>query len=109
MCRCGEWVRRLQSPTSAVFGWRLAVAHREVAAKGQAAPPAVKANNEVPAIRSVERDSRCRDHGDFGGFSKLGQGSVDDGDKVGEFARWNLVVLDVAADNLGDVTGIDCL
>jgi hypothetical protein len=85
------------------------VAHREVPPKRLAAPAAVKANHEVPAIRSVERDSRCRDHGDFGGFPKLRQGSVDDGDKVGEFPWWNLVVLDVAADNLADETGIDCL
>jgi len=98
-----------QLPPGAVVARRLAVARREVAAKGQAAPPAFKAHHEVPAIRSVERDSRCGAHSDFGGFPKLGQGSVDDGDKVGEFAWWNLVVLDVAADNLGDETGIDCL
>jgi len=97
----------LQIPTGTVVARQKAVCCREVPAKHLAAPPAVKANHEIPAVGSVDGNSRLSDHGDFGGSPKLGQGSVDDRDKVWEVARRDGVVRNVAAHNLGDETGVD--
>jgi hypothetical protein len=39
-----------------------------VAAEDLAAPPAFKADHEIPCIRPVDGDRRFEDHGDFGEF-----------------------------------------
>src|SRR5439155_22573217 len=75
-----------QIPLGAVFARRQAVCCPEVPAHHLAAPSAFKTDHKVSAIRSVDCDGRLRDHGDFASFRKLGQGSVDEGDKVWEIA-----------------------
>lgn len=74
-----------------------------------AAPPAVKADYEVAAVGAVDGDCGGAWCGSLGGLTDPCEGSVDDGDKVWEIAWGNGVVRDVAADNLGDETGVDRL
>ena len=74
-----------------------------------AAPPAVETDDEVTAEGSVDGDSRCRRGGDHSWLPKLGEGSVDQSDKVREIACGDGVVREVAANNPGDETGGDRL
>jgi hypothetical protein len=90
-----------QIPPSAVVVQRKTVAYREVAAQDQAAPPAVKADHEVPAVGSVDGDSGCGS-GHTRGLPEFGEGAVDDRDKIWEFACGDAVARNVAANNLGD-------
>jgi pilus assembly protein Flp/PilA len=80
-----------------------------VSAEHLAAPSAVKADHEISAIGSVDGNSRLSDHWDLGASPKLGQGAVDDRDKVWEIANSHGVVRNVAANNLGDETAVDRL
>src|SRR6266576_6963586 len=82
---------------------------RQVSAEHFAAPAAIETDHEVTTIRSVDGDRRRGDRRDFWRLAKLGEGSVDDRDKVGKFAGGDAVVRDVAADNLGDDAGVDRL
>ena len=109
ICRRGERVGNLQSPSSAIFGCRLAVAYREVAAEHLAAKSTVKANHEVPAVGSVDGNGGCGRGGGLRELPECGKGTVDDGDKVWEITRGDAVVGNVATNNLGDEMGVDRL
>jgi hypothetical protein len=74
---------------------------REVTAEHQAAPPAIEADNKVPAIGSVDGD-RGRGSGRLRRCAECGERLVDGGDEVWEFSRVDLDVPDIAPDNLGD-------
>jgi hypothetical protein len=81
----------------------------EVAAENLPAPPAVKADHEVAAVRSVDGDGRFGRGGGLGGLPEFGEGSVNDGEKIGKLACGDAVVGEVAANNLGDEVGFDRL
>src|SRR5260370_23034676 len=98
-----------QVPPGAVIARRKTVAYREVAAEHLAAPPAFEANHEVPAVGSVDRNSRCLAFGHFGRLPKSGKGAMNGRYKVRKSARRDLVVRDVAANNLSDEIGVDRL
>jgi len=109
VCRRDEWMGGAQIPARAVVERRKSVGCCEVAAEHLAAPATFKADHEIPCIRSVDGDSRFGDHRDLWELPKLGQRLVDRGNKVREIACGDAVVGNVAANNLGDETGIDRL
>lgn len=109
VCRRDEWMGGAQIPARAVVERRKAVGCREVAAEHLAAPPAFEADHEIPCIRSVDGDCGFGRRRRLQGLPEAGEGSVDDCDKVWEIACGDLVVRDVAANNLGNETGIDRL
>jgi hypothetical protein len=104
--RCGERVINLQIPPSTAVARRQIMCNAEVATEHLAAPAALETDYKVSAVGSVDRN--CRSAGRSWrilGSPERGEGLMNDGHKVWEFARGNAVVSDIPANDLGRAGG----